>query len=118
MNIQRLLNQTAVYWGNPVVDAWGATTYDSPVEVKVRWTEKQEAYLSSLGGPGTYEEKLSRVVVISETDFEVKGRMMLGELTDLTSDQLPESNNALIIDGYAKIPDRLARQYLRRAWLI
>jgi hypothetical protein len=116
MNLTKYLNQTAVYWGNPQADAWGGMTYADPVEVAVRWTENQEKFVS--GTNDSYEEKLSKVYVISETDFVVKGRMMLGTLTDLTSDMLPGSNNALTIDGYAKIPDRTASQYLRKAWLI
>ena len=116
MNLTKVLNQTAVYWGNPSVDAWGATTYADPVEVAVRWTDKQERFV--LRSSTTYEEKLSKSTILSETDFEVKGRLMLGELTDLSSDQLPDSNNALTIESYAKIPDKAANQFLRKAWLI
>jgi hypothetical protein len=115
MNLTKVLNQTAVYWGNPTADGWGGYTYDSPVEVAVRWTDKQEKYVTT---QGTYLEQLSRAVILSETDFEIKGRMMLGTLTDLTSDMLPDSNGAYTIDGFAKIPDKTANQFLRKAWLV
>ena len=121
MNLKKYLNQKAVYWGNPQNDAWDNTTYDSPVEVDVRWTDKQERFIPSglsPGGQGTYEEKLSRAMILSETDFDVKGRMMLGELNDLSSDMLPDSNDALTIEAFSKIPDRTANQFLRKTWLI
>ena len=47
MNLQKFLNQTAVYWANPVPDGLGGYTYDDPEEVKVRWTDKQERFFSS-----------------------------------------------------------------------
>lgn len=119
MNLAKFLNQKAVYWSSPVPDGWGGSTYGDPVEVDVRWTEKQELYLrlGGSGGDNTIEEKLSKVVVLAQTDFEWGGRMMLGTLTDLSSDEDPDTNNALTIDGFSKIPDIKAASYLRKAWL-
>lgn len=121
MNLGQYFNQTAVFWSAPVPDGWGGFTFASPVEVDVRWTEKQEKFnidKGTFGGEGLMEEALSNVVILCETDLELKGKMFLGSLTDLSSDQLPESVDALTIMGYSKIPTKLADQFLRKAWLV
>ena len=117
MNLKKYFNQTVVYWANPVVDGFGAATYDDPVEVKVRWTVKQEKFLSSKGSENNVIENLSKVVVLAETDFDIGGRMLLGLLVDLDSDQLP-SVTALTIDGFEKIPTIKATQFLRKVYLV
>lgn len=120
MNLAKFLNQKAVYWANPINDGFGGITYDSPVEVSVRWTVKQERFLASEGSPlvdNVLEELLSRVVVLAESDFELKGKMKLGLLIDLDSDQLPD-NDSMTIMGFEKIPTIKADQFLRKVYLV
>lgn len=117
MNLAKFLNQDAVYWGSPSSDGFGGYTYGEPEDVKVRWAVKQERFLS--GSPGnTIEEILSAAVVLSETDFEINGRLWLGKLVDLSSDENPNTNQALTIKGFEKIPTIKADQFLRKAWLL
>ena len=122
MNIAGFLNQTAVYWGSPTIGGTGQIIYaDEPVEVKVRWAATQEKFNASTrisGVENAVVELVSKTVVLSEADFEIDGALKLGNLLDLTSDQLPENNNALTIKGYAKIPTKYADQFLRKAWLV
>jgi len=118
MNLSKYFNQTACYWGNPEPDGFGGYTFDDPVEVKVRWTVKQEKFLSSQGVGNGVEEILSRVTVLSETDFDMNGRMALESLVDLSSGQLPETEGALTIMGFEKIPTKDATQFLRKAYLV
>lgn len=118
MNLAKFFNQKAVYWGSPNPDGYGGYTYSAPIEVDVRWTVKQEKYFSSEGGSESTQEKLSKVMVLSETDFDFNGRMMLGTIVDLSSDQDPDTNDALTIDGFEKIPTIKATQFLRKAYLI
>ena len=118
MNLAKYFNQTAVYWSGPVPDGFGAYSFDDPVEVKVRWTAKQEKFLSSQGAGNGVEELLSRVTVLAETDFELNGKMALLSLADLSSGQLPETEEALTIMGFEKIPTKDARQFLRKAYLV
>jgi len=124
MNLTKFLNQTAVYWATPAPDGFGGHTYAVPVEVKVRWAVKQERFLSgAMGGLGAaigggIEEILSTAVILAEQDFEINGRLFLGTFLDLTSDELPESVNALTIKGFNKIPTVKADQFLRKAWLV
>jgi hypothetical protein len=116
MNLSKFFNQTAVYWGSPIPDGWGGFTYADPVEMAVRWSDMQEKFVS--GSPdGSIEELLSRSVILSETDFEVNGRMYLGSLVDLDSTSTADDMGALTIKSVAKIPTIKADQFLRKAWL-
>lgn len=117
MNLSKFFNQTAVYWGNPAPDGYGGFSYAAPVEVAVRWTDKQEIFKTAGATADGIEEKLSQVVVLAETDFDIDGRMYLGSLTDLSSSQDPDIDDALTVKGFTKIPDKTATQFLRKAWL-
>lgn len=115
MDIASMLNQIAVYWGNPVQDGFGGYIYDAPVEVAVRWMRKQQKYIDMQGN-----EKVSSSVVISETDFELGGRLWLGSLTSLTAQQKASPHtldDCYEIKGYNKSPSLAADQFLRRAFL-
>jgi len=113
MNLKKILNQTAVYWTPLLDDGWGGKSYNSPIEVAVRWTDSQEKFVDN-----NAEEHISRSYILAETDFEIEGRMFLGSLTDLSSDQDPETNSALTIKSFNKIPDKLARKFLRKVYLV
>lgn len=113
MNIARLLKQTAVYWSSPVADGYGGYTFSQPVEISVRWEDKQEKYISLKG-----EEKISRSIVYSEQDFDVGGYLMLGVMDDLDSEYDPQKQeNALLIQAISKVPSIKSDKYLRSAWL-
>ncbi len=124
MNLAKFFNQTAVYWGSPTLNAYGGYTYASPVEVKVRWSDIQEVFKT--GGVSSamrdtknaVEEVLSKVVLLSETDFEINGRMALKTLVELGSAEDPDEEGALLIMGHAKIPTITATQFLRKTWLV
>lgn len=106
---QLRLPQTATYWGGPVPDGYGGSTFSDPLTVRCRWEEKNEEFVDANG-----QEKLSRVIVYLEDDVEVGGYLTLGEST--TED--PQSlDDALPIQRYSKIPDIRAANYLRKAWL-
>jgi len=123
MNLGKFFNQKAIYWPPDAPDGYGGYTYLTPVEVSVRWTLKQEEFLTygkgSLGNDAmnAIQTLLSKVVVLSETDFEYKGRMTLGLLVNLDSDDTPDTMKALTIEGFEKIPTIKADQFLRKAWL-
>ena len=118
MNLGKFFNQKAVYWPSPTPDGYGGYTYGEPIEVDVRWTVKQEKFLSSQGAGNGVEEILSRVVVLSETDFDMKGRMALMLLADVDSSGTPETEDALTIESFEKIPTIKADQFLRKAFLV
>ena len=83
----RNCKQIAVYWGNPQNDGSGGFTYDSPVEIKCRWEDKQQL-MGLLGQDGEGERLLSRAVVFVLQDVDINGLLYLGELTDFDSSDL------------------------------
>ena len=113
MNLSRLLNQTAVYWGTPVADGFGGFAYADPVEIAVRWEDKQDKFMSGSGA-----ERISKSIVYSETDFDLNGYLLQGTLDDLDSTQDPQVEaNAFIIQGTAKVPNIKGTTFLRKAYL-
>ncbi len=113
MNLTKVLNQTAVYWKHIGTDGYGSSIYSNPVEVAVRWTDGQQKFIDNKG-----EEHISTAYILAESDFKIDGRLLLGSLLDLDSTEDPNNNNALLIKGFQKIPDKTAQQFLRKAWLV
>ena len=77
--LEKAYVQTAVYWGNPVTDGLGGYTYDSPIEVKCRWEQKQEV-ITEQKGPGAHGEE-----IISTAQIYVLQDMSEGEVLYLGS---------------------------------
>ena len=106
------LNQTAVYWGNPVSDGAGGRTFADPVEVAVRWEDK---FIDLRG-----REVRSRAVVYLAQDVVAEGYLYLGTLADLSSAEEGDPLSiaaAYEIRGYAKSPDVAGGRFLRQVWL-
>ena len=82
--------QTAVYWGNPVDDGYGGMTYDDPVEIPCRWEDVSELVTAADG-----EQYVTKAQILTPNDLEVNGYLMLGELTDLNSDQSDSPDEVL-----------------------
>ena len=115
MDIASMLKQTAVYWSTPVQDGYGGFTYADPVEVTVRWMEKNDLFVDQSG-----REVTSKAVVLAETDFEIGGRLWLGTLADLSVAEKASPHtlsDCSEIRGYTKVGDIDLTQFLRRAFL-
>ena len=82
--IKSITKQTAVYWGNPISDGMGGYTYDSPIEIKVRWDEK----VRIITDPAGREITTVASVMLSE-DLDIEGYLYLGTLNDLESAPIP-----------------------------
>jgi len=78
MKIQR--NQTAVYWALTGVNGYGESIFAEPVEVSVRWEDKQERYVSKDGA-----EHTSSSVVYPASELVLGGYLYLGTLASLSS---------------------------------
>ena len=91
--IDKVAVQTAVYWGNPVNDGTGGYTYDAPVEVKCRWDDTAEQYISRTG-----EEATSSAKILSNSTLAEGSWVWLGELSDLSVAQ--KANPMIIVDAY------------------
>lgn len=114
--ITSMLNQTAVYWANPVSDGVGGRTFDDPVEMSVRWEDRAELFLLR----GTGEEVVSQAIVYAAVDVDIGGYLFLGTLADMTSAQEGDPMNtddAREIRSLGKSPDIRASTTLRKVWL-
>jgi hypothetical protein len=112
MNLSKFLKQKAVYWRSPVADGYGGYTFNPPIEINVRWSERQDKYLTYKG-----EEAISRSIVHSDQDFMVGGYLFLGTLNDLTSTDPQLQVDAFLIQATSKVPNIQNTQYMRKAWL-
>ena len=108
-------SQMAVYWGNPQNDGYGGKTFDTPVELRVRWEDKQELFTDAEG-----REVRSVAVVYSGVDFDLGGFLYLGELDDsgLDSNPVPsEVPSAKEIKQFSKVPNLRGTKFVRKVWL-
>ena len=119
--ITRMRKQTAVYWALLGADSAGVVDYDDygqpqytdPVEITVRWESVTVEFLDSQG-----TRQLSNAVVYSGEDLDLGGVLMLGELTDITDEDIPKENDdAWEIRRFDKLPNLRNTEILRTAYL-
>lgn len=113
--LANLLKQVAVYWGDPSSDGYGGRTFDDPVEINVRWQDRQELFVDAQG-----REQTSRAVVYVATDLNIGGYLYLGALADLSSAEEGDPlsiSTAYEIRSISKTPDIGADRFARKVWL-
>ena len=118
--ITRMLKQTCVYWalayadsGGDDYDDYGQPQYASPVELSCRWEDAGEEFIAADGST-----QISRSVVYVESDVEVGGVLMLGEIADIeNSSDIKENDGAWEIRRFEKTPNFKATEWLRVAFL-
>jgi len=76
--VEKFCIQTAVYWGSPVKNGFGNSTYADPVEIKVRWDDIVSIIKDRLG-----KEIQVEAAILSPSDLEYSGQLFLGTLADL-----------------------------------
>ena len=91
--------QTAVYWEYTGEGGTGVPVFEDPVEILVRWEDKQEIYIDADG-----EEARSSAIVYPAVEVANKGYLFLGDLTDLSSDpsdprEFPAARRIGKVDG-------------------
>lgn len=113
--LENQLKQAAVYWGNPSSDGYGGRTFDDPVEINVRWSDRQEMFVDTQA-----REQVSRAVVYVATDLVIGGYLYLGALADLSSAEEGDPlsiSTAYEIRSISKTPDIGADRFARKVWL-
>lgn len=78
--VESVCVQDAVYWGNPVPDAYGKMQFDAPEEIKVRWDDSVQVATDDKG-----KEFVSKAQILCLKELDVDGRIMLGTLDDIDS---------------------------------
>ena len=112
--LTKSLKQSAVYWSTPVASGYGGYSFSDPVELDVRWEERQELFINVQG-----KEERSQAVVYLDQDVDIGGYLYLGELDDFdSSDPDPQNvSDAKEIRAFQKIPNIKATSFLRKVWL-
>jgi len=111
--ITRMRKQTAVYWSFRSINQYGVKTYDSPVQISVRWEDKNEQFLDTKG-----QIQMSKSVVFVDRDMVNQDVLMLGVLADITDAvNILENEGAWEIKRFDKLPNIKATEFLRTAFL-
>ena len=104
--IRRFAVQTAVHWATPVNDGTGYYTYDTPVEIKVRWDEATKIISNRKS-----KEIISNASILTNTELVEEEIVYLGTLVDLTALDLDIDSGATyphpsLVEGAHKIMTR------------
>ena len=112
--IERLCNDTVVYWENIGPDGYGGNEFKEPVEINCRWSDEKEFIKSGNG-----REIISQASLLVPQDLEEGSMVHHGILNDLDSDQQdnPKEISAYQILRFTKIPSINGRSYKRKAYL-
>jgi hypothetical protein len=112
--LTRFLKQTVVYWEpTGTADASGKRTFESPVELSVRWEDKQAEFLDDKG-----VKHLSQALIYVGQALLMHGYVFLGSLTDLNSDQDPYGQEgAYPIRGFQNDPSVDGTDQVRKYFL-
>lgn len=120
--VERLCEQTAVYWGNPQDDGKGGFTYDNPVEIKCRWEDGTEVI--STEDKGKVRELVSKAQVWVLQDVDEEGYLYLGTLDSEDALDSAEEDDPSIVDGayrirvFEKTPVmRRSDEFIRKVYL-
>lgn len=101
--------QDIVYWGAPVTDVYGARTFSTPIEIKGRWEDVQNLFVSPDG-----RELVSRAIVYLGQDVDIGGYLYLGTLVSISSAVNPKTvSKAYEIRSFNKIPSIKSTIYER-----
>jgi hypothetical protein len=107
--ITRMRKQAAVYWGPPVDDGDGGFTYPAPVEITCRWDETK-----GMAKDLKTHDEVSNSTVYVDRDVEINGYLFLGSLSEVDEAAKPTAiEGARRIEGFQKIPNLKATEYLR-----
>jgi len=94
--IKKFAVQTAVYWATPTNDGDGNMTYDSPVEILVRWDDKTQVVTDSSG-----KERTSNAEILTNQEMVEEEFLYNGSLADFPSGQ--DLSNPKTVEGAYEI---------------
>lgn len=109
---ERVMNQTAVYWGVREFNENGEPVFKEPIEIPCYWRQIQEVYVDRL-----QNQQMSNAKVIVDRDVDLDGQLWQGELQILESHVPNQNPGAYAIRKFDKIPDRRGKKFYREATL-
>jgi hypothetical protein len=109
--IKKMRKQDAVWWSrNPTADEFGSISFAAPVQIKCRWEDQEGDIVSKQD-----EIVPSMTVVYVDRDMKIGDKLKLGLLDTGTPPDPKEDRLAYEIQGWQKIPDLRAKEFLRIA---
>ena len=114
--LQKMPKQKAVYWGSPVSDGMGGYTYDTPVEISVRWDDKAVLFI----GPAGDEMTSRSVILVTGLTLVIGGYLRLGTLGSVGGETATDPRafyDAFIIKQVANSPSMRANLDQKRIYL-
>lgn len=109
----KVLKGEAVYWPPSHEDNTGRDSFGDPIQIKCRWEEKAEQYMTPGGST-----QVSKAVVMVDRDLELDGVLWEGNLGDVTDLDNPFAlDKAWKIQALSRIPNRRQTKYLRQVYL-
>jgi hypothetical protein len=110
--IKSMRRQTAVWWKKGAPDQYGTDSFDDPVEVKCRWEEVGQEYLSAQG-----EKQLSRAIVYVDRKMAMGDRLAQGLLdSDTPADPMNHAGSYLV-ERFDVLPNLRNTENLYTAYL-
>lgn len=113
--LDTMRKQTCVHWERTGVDDDGQPTFADGVELRVRWEDVNEQYITQ-----DNETLVSRSKVYVARDLAVGDVLWLGSVGDVDDADLDDpfaQRGAYQIRKFDRIPTLKATDYLRVAWL-
>lgn len=110
--IQDMRRQVAVFWSRGSPDPYGRYSFAGPVEIKCRWEDKPEEFMSATG-----ERRVSSAVVYVDRDMKPGDMLKKGPMESGTPDDPNSLDDALQIQAFANMPDFDAVEFLKTAYL-
>lgn len=107
--LTRHLKQIATLWTVSNIDSFGDPSFNSPVEINVRWEDRTELFINMDGA-----EERSQAVVFLSIDVTPGDFLMLGSSTE--ADPL-SIRTAYMVKSFRKIPGLGGDKFERRAIL-
>ena len=109
------LNDTLVYWPPAARDKFAKPGYGTPAEILGRWEDNLELAVTSTG-----EEFTSHAQVFLDQDLELEGYLFLGDLQDLSTDELSDprrEDRAYEIKKTERVESVGGLDQVRQVWL-
>lgn len=111
--IKKMRKQRATYWAkNPEPNEFGAVSWATPVEIKCRWEDKEGRILNE---QDEVSESMSRVYV--DRPMKIGDKLKLGTMATDTPQSPAEDKQAFEIQGFEKLPNLKAKEFLYTAYL-
>ena len=105
--------QFAVYWAKTGTDRYNKSTYDTSIEIPVRWDDEIKEFQDDEG-----RTVISSAMVMCDRDLLLGSMLWLGRIDDVTDPLVPRNNSgAREVRRFDKIPNLKNTETLRLAYL-